>query len=140
MRITRDVVTDLLPLYASGEASADSRALVDEYLRSDPEFAAMVHATEEQQTDPLLPAPVVSLPEGSEKAALERSRTVLRWRSWTMGLALFFTLLPFTMVHTDTIRFLMIRDQPRSAAFLVVAACLWMYYHRLNRRLAGTGL
>ena len=39
MKITRDVVSDLWPLYSSGEASADTRVLVDEFLRDDPEFA-----------------------------------------------------------------------------------------------------
>jgi len=33
--ITRDVVRDLLPLYLSGEASADTTALVQQYLASD---------------------------------------------------------------------------------------------------------
>ena len=39
MHVTRDVVSDLWPLYASGEASADTRALVDAFLAGDPAFA-----------------------------------------------------------------------------------------------------
>jgi anti-sigma factor RsiW len=140
MKVTRDVITDLLPLYASGEASADTRALVDDYLRANPDFAATVNAAAEDRTDALLTASSNGLPESTERAALERSRSILRRRSWAMGLAFFFTLLPFTIVHTDTIRFLMIRDEPRSALLLIVAACLWIYYYRLNRRLTGTGL
>ena len=139
MKITRDVIIDLLPLYTSGEASADSRALVDEYLESDREFASMLREADEA-TNPLLRTPSATLPDSVETVALERSRRLLRRRSWAMGMAIFFTLLPFTMVHTDTIRFVMIRDEPRSAAFFVVAACLWLCYSRLNRRLAGTGL
>lgn len=42
--VTRDVVNDLWPLYASAEASADSRALVDAYLAHDGEFAALLKA------------------------------------------------------------------------------------------------
>ena len=41
MRITRDVVYDLLPAYFAGEVSADTRALIDEFLSTDPEFARM---------------------------------------------------------------------------------------------------
>jgi len=41
MRITRDVVYDLLPGYFAGEVSADTRALIDEFLATDPEFARM---------------------------------------------------------------------------------------------------
>ena len=32
MKITRDVIYDLLPGYFAGEVSADTRALVDEFL------------------------------------------------------------------------------------------------------------
>ena len=41
MTITRDVIYDLLPGYFAGEASADTRALIDEFLMTDPEFARM---------------------------------------------------------------------------------------------------
>lgn len=41
--ITRDVISDLWPLYASGEASPDTRALVEAFLREDPEFAQTLH-------------------------------------------------------------------------------------------------
>ena len=33
MKITRDVVTDLWPLYVAGEASPDTQALVMRFLR-----------------------------------------------------------------------------------------------------------
>ena len=39
MKVTRDVVLDLLPLYLAGEASSDTRALVERYLETDPELA-----------------------------------------------------------------------------------------------------
>ena len=41
MKITREVIYDLLPSYFANEVSADTRALVDEFLASDPEFARM---------------------------------------------------------------------------------------------------
>jgi hypothetical protein len=41
MTVTRDVIYDLLPSYFAGDASADSRALVQEFFASDPEFARM---------------------------------------------------------------------------------------------------
>ena len=42
MKVTRDVIYDLLPAYFAGDASPDTRALVDEFLRDDPEFAHMM--------------------------------------------------------------------------------------------------
>ena len=39
MEITRNVVLDLLPLYLAKEASADTHAIVEKYLETDPELA-----------------------------------------------------------------------------------------------------
>jgi len=39
MNITRNVILDLLPLYAAGEVSTDTRALVEKYLETDPDLA-----------------------------------------------------------------------------------------------------
>jgi len=39
MEITRHVILDLLPLYLAGEVSADTRALVEKYLETDPALA-----------------------------------------------------------------------------------------------------
>ena len=38
MNISPDVISDLLPLYLAGEASAGTRALLEEYLREHPGF------------------------------------------------------------------------------------------------------
>ena len=38
MKLDRDIVIDLLPAYFSGEASAATKALVEEYFRQDPDF------------------------------------------------------------------------------------------------------
>jgi anti-sigma factor RsiW len=51
MNVTREVIYDLLPGYFAGEASADTRALVDEFFATDPEFgrmAARFHSAAEQ--------------------------------------------------------------------------------------------
>ncbi len=42
MSINRNVILDLLPIYLAGEASEDTRALIEEYLQSDQEMAKMV--------------------------------------------------------------------------------------------------
>lgn len=41
MNVTRDVIYDLLPSYFAGDASDDSRALIEEFFASDPEFGRM---------------------------------------------------------------------------------------------------
>src|SRR6516164_3104145 len=44
MNITQDVVTDLLPVYFSGEASSDTKSLVEEYFRGNPDFERMARS------------------------------------------------------------------------------------------------
>ena len=39
LKVTREVITDLLPLYESGEASEETKRLVRAFLAADPEFA-----------------------------------------------------------------------------------------------------
>ena len=41
MEVTRDIAIDLMPLYQSGEASQDTRAAIEEFLRRDPSLAQM---------------------------------------------------------------------------------------------------
>lgn len=41
MTVTRDVIYDLLPSYFSGDASADTRTLVEQHLAADPELKKM---------------------------------------------------------------------------------------------------
>jgi anti-sigma factor RsiW len=41
MNVTREVIYDLLPAYFAGDVSDDTRALVEEYFESDPEFGRM---------------------------------------------------------------------------------------------------
>jgi anti-sigma factor RsiW len=41
MNVTREVIYDLLPSYFAGDASDDTRALVEAYFETDPEFARM---------------------------------------------------------------------------------------------------
>jgi hypothetical protein len=41
MKVTREVIYDLLPAYFAGDVSDDTRALVEEYFESDPEFGRM---------------------------------------------------------------------------------------------------
>jgi anti-sigma factor RsiW len=66
MEITRDVMLDLMPLYMAGEASADTRALVEEYLKTDPQLANIA----EQRAAMDLPnnIPVPETEEGQVKS------------------------------------------------------------------------
>ena len=40
--IQRNIILDLLPVYIAGEASEESRALVEEFARDDPEISRLI--------------------------------------------------------------------------------------------------
>ena len=53
--VTREVIADLWPIYSAGEASADTRALVDAFLREDPGFAQTLKEADLRITIPTAP-------------------------------------------------------------------------------------
>jgi anti-sigma factor RsiW len=138
MNITPDVVNDLLPLYLAGEASPGTRALIEEYLRDHPAFAAEVRAQAEQSQALLSRATVsIAAPPDHEKATLERVRRFNRYRTYVLALALACTMMPLSFAFVgDQIRWTMLGDNPRLAVFLWVAALgCWVAHYRLGRRL-----
>ena len=69
MNVTREVINDLWPVYAAGEASTDTRALVEAFLQQDPEFARLVQGRGEEALLRQIPA---GLPPDSEAQALRQ--------------------------------------------------------------------
>lgn len=139
MNVTRQIVKDLLPLYVSGEASPDSRALVESFLRDDQELSRLADALRAEELSPARGAPA---PPDVGRAALLRTKGLLRRRTWLLALAIFFSGLPLSCVVDDSgLRFLLLRDAPAAgAASLVVAAALWIAFGVTARRLRVTGL
>jgi anti-sigma factor RsiW len=131
MNITRDVVKDLLTVHLAGEASADTRALVDEWLRSDPELAAQVARARVSE----LPA-VGAPPASVEKRALDRTQRYLLARSVVLGAAIYFSTLPLAITFgSDGFHGLLLDDWTARLLVLGVAAALWVAYWRMSRRL-----
>jgi hypothetical protein len=131
------VVKDLIPVYLAGDASADTRALVESYLQSDPGLAADVAAARGTS----LELPATRLPT-AEKQALDATRQLLKTRTSTLVVAAIFTVLPLTFAfHGTTITFLMIRDAPViGIAWWVTAAIMWIWHGAIRRRLRVSGL
>jgi anti-sigma factor RsiW len=137
-RLSSDVVRDLWVLVEAGEASADSRALVEEQLAADPALAAELRATTAARALPATAPPPLAV----EREALERTRRRLSVRTQCFAVALFFTLLPFSILVRDgEIVFLLVRDAPTIAAvWWLVAAVMWGFYLRIRRGLSVPGL
>jgi anti-sigma factor RsiW len=58
MDITRDVILDLLPLYIADEVSADTRALVEKHLETDPELSRITERLKAMELSGEIPVPL----------------------------------------------------------------------------------
>ena len=135
MEITRNVVEDLLTVYLAGDASADTRAIVEEWLRGDP---ALARQAEQARVISLPPSP---LPPSAEKRALDRTKRHLRWRLVLLGTAVYVTTMPLSVTF-DSRGFngLLIDGWPERVVILVIAAMLWVAYWLVSKRTRVAGL
>ena len=93
MKLEREVIIDLLPAYFSGEASAATRRLVEDFFRENPDFEKSARSAA-GPLESLKAAPPRLDPE-KEKLALERARMVTETRSSFFWLAVISTLMLF---------------------------------------------
>lgn len=136
MTVTRNVIEDLLPVYAAGEASSDTVALVEAYLADHPDMGGMVAGLREEG----LPEIVV---QTKEKETLDMTRKMLRTRSILMGVAIYSTctLGSFTFSN-GKITWMFLQGSPVvvTGLMVLVAVASWVGYFAVRRRLENTGL
>ena len=82
--ITRDVISDLWPLYAAREASADSKRMVEAFLAEDRDFRTVLDESERIQK--LMPDITLSPDAGMQLIAVARDR--IRMKVWLWGAAI----------------------------------------------------
>ncbi len=138
MKITREVILDLLPVYLAGEASPATRALIEEYMEQDKELAQRIRVQWADNLGKITPA---ALPPDLELRSLGRTRALLGWQRWLFALAITFTALSLTSEvsfhesHIKEFHFLM-RDYPAQfGSFAVLAIACWIGYYSIRRRL-----
>ena len=139
MNVTQNVIHDLLPAYLAGEASADTVALVEEFLRLDQDLARTVQAL---RANPLPDLPIALRPT-QEKETLNMTRQLLRWRGLLLGLATFLTMLPLSFRFEDgQITWTFLHEVPPQAMVLICLGALssWAGFLYVRRRLQSTGL
>jgi hypothetical protein len=87
MTITRKVVLDLIPLYAANELSEDSRRIVEDFMKTDPELAELV---KKMTGNGLLGAPPASPSREAELRAFVQTKRIMLIRSivWIFAAAL----------------------------------------------------
>jgi anti-sigma factor RsiW len=137
MKITDDVIRDLLPLYLEGEVSADTRSLVEAYLAERPSLAAEARGAASFR----LPRMTAGAAQDAERVVLRRTRHLLRLRFWTRFVAIFCTVMPFSFVFDSTGLHWLIWTGHASMAVtsLVLAAGAWIATAIVERRLKPGG-
>lgn len=138
MKVTRDVIRDLLPLYQAGEASRDTRDLIETFLSGDSVLAAEARDSQAAVAFPEPPAGTMS----DGRAALEETRRLIGRRQRFFGAALACTLLPFSIAvrHGEVVWF-MWRDATGLAGVCAgVAIGCWIGYFKARGQLRVAGV
>jgi hypothetical protein len=118
---------DLWPLYLAGEASQDTKDLIDLYLKEDKEFADML--AKDDKRNPVKPV-AITVPPDLEARSFARTRRCLQDRSVFRILALTFTGLGIVRLATD---WPFTKTSPMNAlGTLTVALIFWIafFVHR----------
>lgn len=135
MNITKDIVTDLLPAYLSKECSEDTKRLIEDYLRNNPEFSKEIF----RMTDVSVAgkAPVL-LDQKDEMIAFQKTQRLIRRRTFFIAFAVFFSLLPFSFFHTDKTTYWLFLEAPYSAVgYWVAGLIFWVLFFITKRKSEG---
>ena len=125
MNVTKEIINDLLPLYVANECSADTRALVEDYLQRNPQEAEELRRI----LATALPKAVPSAHSLDEVRSLREARRRLRRRSWLMAFAIFFSLAPLSFVWTGGRLWWLLRDATGSAlVYAALGVGFWVLY------------
>lgn len=82
--ISRDVISDLWPLYKAGEASLKSTRLIETFLTEDPDFKILLEESERVRGG----VPDAALTKETEMELIELSRQRIRTTAWLVGAAI----------------------------------------------------
>jgi threonine/homoserine efflux transporter RhtA len=133
MKVEREVIIDLLPAYFSGESSAATRTLVEDYFRENPDFEAAAR----RSNDSLEGLKVLSAAadDAKEKLALERARQITETKTAFLWLAWCFTLmLPLFRIHNRQIVWILWEPSPIvGVIFALMASFFWLLYLNVRR-------
>jgi len=124
-KIPQHLILDLLPLYLADEVSAETRNLIEEYLKTDPQLATL--AEQAKCATPLqeIPAP---LKKETEMESLKQAKRQIVLRNVYMVLALLFTF--------DAGILMIFHLEPIAIyVMLWMAGLFWYAYYRVNKKI-----
>lgn len=119
--VTRSVILDLLPLSLAGEASDDSRTLIEEYFRLHPEEARELKELA-ARSEALLATPPPPPPPSLEAATLKRTRQYSQWRSQLLVFAIVYSLVPvYLLFKSGSFDWQAVAQRPKQAILFALA-------------------
>lgn len=132
MNVTREVIADLWALSQAGEASADSRSLIEEFFAQDRQFERTL---KDGQCAPDLNISPPAMPPDQEMRILDQLKVKLRGSRLLRFAAIVFTGLAFARIISDTSWDVSPR---RFIIQSLIAAVFWIaYLVKLNRDRSG---
>ncbi len=130
--VTRDVIVDLWPVYEAGEASPDTRTLVEQFLAGDRELESILRRASASTRRVFQAPPAEAKRESTtERAAVEATRARLFRQRWLLAAAIGTTLMPFAIVFGgEEGPRMLAQDYPAIWALLLLGAAAWaMFWH-----------
>lgn len=130
-KIPQHVILDLLPLYLADEVSEETRDLIDEYLKTDPQLAKLAEQAKHAPSLQEIPAP---LTKETEMEALKKARKLMVQHNVFLALAVVLTIMM-------GISYIFLWDEPRGAqapfVFGGMATLFWIAFFWVNRKIEG---
>ena len=124
-KIPQHVILDLLPLYLANEVSVETRSLIEEYLKTDPQLAKLAEQARRASSLQEIPAP---LKKETEMESLKRAKRLMVLRNIYMVLALLFIF--------DAGVLLIFHLLPIAIYVMAwMAALCWYAYYRVNKKI-----
>lgn len=133
--ITRDLILDLLPLYLAGEASEDTREVVEQFLADDPALAKLVEQSKQNQLDGEVPVP---LNKEHEMITFEKTKQLLFQQKVFLAIAVAATLmLAAFRFDSEGVEWLWLNSPAIGWVLFLVATFFWIGFlnvsYLLNR-------
>lgn len=133
MNVTKNIITDLLPLYYAEECSEDTKHLVEDYLQKNPELKEQAKYFLQNPLPNQVPQ---SLNKNDEMKSLVKTRKLLKVRSYVMGFAILCSLAPFSFRFTEgKFSWTILTESPVTALIYgIIAIICWAVYFTLKRK------
>jgi len=131
MNVTKNIISDLLPLYAADECSADTRQLVEEYFGQHPQEAQQLRLTLDARIPTITPSPR----QLDEARSLCEARRRVRNHALLLAVAIFFSLAPFSFFYAQGHAYWLVSQAPRSAVvYGALGLACWVAYGVIRYR------